>query len=511
MKKLLRNSLVSLCSASLLAACSQTYVDSQAHIEKTKTDIKTVAKDAEKTAPAVVFDAVYYVDTTAMNLDDAPAWLNKPVNVEARNIPLRILMSQVLQGTPVVPNFDDSTQSDRLVGLVYRGPLKGALDTLAAETNYAYVVHPHDIAWSAFETKTFDVSFMPGSSKYLVGQDANSTSQSSSSSSSNSPVDQINDQQYSNLQGQLSLWKDLEKTITQLKSKQGRVVVSESTTSVTVNDRPTNVRAVENYIQSLNATLTTQVKLQVQVLEINLSKAFNYGIDWNAVLSTLDTQIHITGEGATYANPLASSATTSGNTGLYSLGIGFGQTQTLINALNQQGQVRVVTEPEVVTMNNQIAAIRITTSVGYLASVGQTISQSFSTATLTPGSIDEGFTLYILPKIQNSNVYLQLSSTIATLDSMQSVSSTPSSTDSDDTSSQTETIQVPTVSQKSFNQHSLVESGSTLVIAGYKQLRDEKRKASFFGVDQLGGKGASTSNVETLVLITPTILHSNTS
>lgn len=44
-------------------------------------------------------------------------------------------------------------------------------------------------------------------------------------------------------------------------------------------------------------------------------------------------------------------------------------TQSLINALSKRSKLRIVTKPEVVAMNNQIASIRITQDTGYIASV----------------------------------------------------------------------------------------------------------------------------------------------
>ena len=59
-------------------------------------------------------------------------------------------------------------------------------------------------------------------------------------------------------------------------SPDGKVMVSESTTSVTVRDRPGNVQLVEQFIANINKNLSKQVLVKVQVLEVNLENSFEF-------------------------------------------------------------------------------------------------------------------------------------------------------------------------------------------------------------------------------------------
>lgn len=521
----LKFSLFVLFSLLLTGCVSSTYRQSNANINQTQNQINNAKLVTETSAPPVLTKSGFYVDANPVALDNNPAWLKRIVSVQANRLPFNLLMTRLLRNCPVVVSYDRTINANRSVSLNYTGSILGALETLAAETDYSFIPQDHDIRWSAFETRTFNIAFMPGSSNYLVGQQQNSSGSSNNNTSTTgagSPVNQINDQQYSNLEGQLSVWQDLERTLNQLKSTQGHVVVSESTTSVTIHDRPSNVHAVEQYITQLNNNLDQEVAIKVQILEVELNKDFNYGVDWNVVANTLGTRFNLTGNMASATNltqnTLLLQSATSAASGLR---IGnLNGAQTLINVLSQQGKVRVVTEPEVVTMNNQIASIRITQNVGYVQSVSQSLSQNFLTTSVTPGSVTDGFTLYILPKIQDEKVYMQITSTIANLERLEKVSTAPDNSSNTQNNSasnnsgqqQFEAIQVPTISQKAFNQRSTVSTGSTLIIAGYKRLRDAVTQSNFFGAPPpLGGAGAQTNNIETLVLITPIILHSSQS
>ncbi len=67
-------------------------------------------------------------------------------------------------------------------------------------------------------------------------------------------------------------------------------------------------------------------------------------------------------------------------------------------------------------------------------------------------------------------------------------------------------IQTPSLTQKMFNQRTALHSGETLIVAGYRRVRDQTAVAKFFEMEALGAKGSDSKNIETLVLITPIVL-----
>jgi type IVB pilus formation R64 PilN family outer membrane protein len=363
------------------------------------------------------------------------------------------------------------------------------------------------VSWSAYETRMFDISFMPGYSSYMVGRGNNSTSGFSNAYLGSGEVQSdVNDDQYSNLQAQLSVWEDLRNGLGKLTSPDGKFMISEATTTVTVRDHPDNVDAISKYLDDLNQTLSQQVAIKVEVLDVRLTESFNMGINWDAVAHTLNTtfQLSSTLANATVLNPLELS--NSSTSAISSFIIGGGKHQTFINALNLQGKVQVVTNPQVVTMNNQIASIRITNDTSYVKSVSTTNTpDSGTTSSITPGTITNGFTLYILPKIQGDNIFMQLSSTLSDLLSITKQDNAPANTPQANLSSFV-AIQTPTLTQKVFNQRTKVRTGETLVVAGYRRVSDKTSNAKLFEVEALGSKGSDSENIETLVLITPIIL-----
>lgn len=493
------------CGTLLLTACAlPPYLHADDRINQTDRQIAADKIADNERAPAVISRPGYYVDTRPMSLSQDPAWMRRTVTMAAQNMPLDELVSRLLRNTDVNVRYDDTVRAKRLVSLHYTGSVKGALDTIAAKTRYFYSVDKKVVSWSAFQTKMFDISFMPGYASYLVGRGQNSNAGFGNAYLGSGEVQSdVNDDQFSSLQAQLSVWEDLRDGLSKLISPDGRYMISESTTTVTVRDHPDNIDAIGHYLGDLNRTLTQQVAIKVEVLEVDLNQNYNMGIDWDAIVRTF-TNFRLVGAEST-ATTIMPTIFTGGSSGLASFIIGKHDHQTFINALDLQGKVHIVTNPQVVTMNNQMASIRITNDTSYVKSVSTTQTpDAGTTSSITPGTVTDGFTLYALPKIQGDKVFMQISSTLSDLVAINKADNAPSGTNVKDQTTYT-AIQTPSLAQKRFNQRTALHSGETLIVAGYRRVRDETKDAKFFTISELGGKGAQSQNVETLVLITPIV------
>ncbi|HSW71532.1 MAG TPA: hypothetical protein VLH77_06085, partial [Gammaproteobacteria bacterium] len=68
-------------------------------------------------------------------------------------------------------------------------------------------------------------------------------------------------------------------------------------------------------------------------------------------------------------------------------------------------------------------------------------------------------------------------------------------------------IQSPHVTEKIFNQRSVLTSGETLVLSGLKQIQNKTGAMQLFNIQELGGKASQQNNNDTVILVTPYILH----
>jgi hypothetical protein len=119
-----------------------------------------------------------------------------------------------------------------------------------------------------------------------------------------------------------------------LLSEAGRVHVDRRAGLVTVTDFPDRLDRVALYLEALQTRSEREVRLQAQAFEVTLN-AGSSSIDWRAVRARL---------GMPGGAPLA--------------GLG-GDEAALRAALSAQGEIRTLWSPEVTTMNNEPALVRI--------------------------------------------------------------------------------------------------------------------------------------------------------
>jgi len=400
--------------------------------ENNAADVKTKINDAMhasnatgKTQAPLLVNQGLYVDKTPINLAREPAWLRNRIILRGGELPFSYYSRTIIGGNGhLLVQYQTGIDQTIKTALTYSGTIKGALDLLASKTGYVYSVNGNHITWQAFITKTFDIAFMPGTADYTLGDTsgggaAATTSGGAGGTISGGITNGVN--QSSSLKGTLSIWKDLEDTVKSLLSPDGKVLVSQATTSVTVRDKPANIALVGKYIENMNKTLSKQVLIKIQVLSVTLNNDFNYGIDWsivqsafggsNAILNAnFGTPVSIT--------PLSGSTIPQGGLQIMNNGRTTGFT-ILINALKEQGKVAVVTEPRVVCLNNQVSVINIVEKTGYAASVSSTAlaggagaNGSSVTSSITPGTVITGLVLYVLPKIMGDKVYLDVNADV---------------------------------------------------------------------------------------------------
>lgn len=535
---MLVNRIILLCVSFLLflAGCNNPmYNQTEANVADAAQrgiDLRHQSDASAKPVPPLVINQGVYVDQTPINLSKDPVWLKNRIILRGDQLPFSYYSRTIASGggKDVLTHYQVGLDQAAQVSLNYSGSVRGALNLLAAKTGYTYTISGRHVYWQAFVTKTFDIAFMPGSSDYQMGKSSGGAAATTGGSGTNGAptvsniVDDNTAQEYSNLKGKLSVWQDLKDAITQMLSADGKVMVSESTTSVTVRDRPSNVTLIGRYIANLNHNLSKQVLVKVEILDIALNTAFNYGIDWTLVKRTLGTQFFLNANYGTPVSitPLVGTApftNPGGPNGLPQFGPwNYNNSSTgvtaLVNALTQQGKVAVVTQPRVVCLNNQVSVIRITSQTGYLASVQQTalgggsnstsVQTSQVTSQITPGQVVTGLTLYILPKILGKKVFLQVNADLSTLIQIQSISSAGNGAPT--AGSSAPIIQVPQLSQKQFNQRAVIGSGDTLILSGFRQIKNQSGAMQFLDNQAVGGKAAQQENSESIVLITPIVL-----
>ena len=180
----------------------------------------------------------------------------------------------------------------------------------------------------------------------------------------------------------------------------------------------------------------------------------------------------------------------------------------VIDALEQQGEVEVVSQPHVRTLNNQTALIKVGTDRTFFRreqSTDSTSAGSLTTATDIPQVVTEGVVLSITPQIGERGWVMMDVSPVVTRVSSVSVVEGPGGV----IQSSAPNLDVAQVS-------SLIRarSGDTVVIGGLIQTQDSTTKRGIPGLTRMGAVGRAlgggvykqTVRKELIMVLTPTVI-----
>ncbi|GAB0154503.1 PilN family type IVB pilus formation outer membrane protein [Marinobacterium sp. BA1] len=402
------------------------------------------------------------------------------------------LISSPIGKTPYIPiGADDERARTAPEGftfsVVYHGTLKGLMDQLTARFGVYWDWNSDATQIRVFreDTRTYRVAALMGSSSMKTNVNATSNGGSSESS----------------MEFTESVWESLELSIQSMLSSNGRISVTPATGTLSVTDTPSVLERVDQFMASQNDAMSKQVILNVRVLSVNLSKNDNYGIDWDLAFKNLSETYGISFSSA--FNP----AETASNLGLRILSDAnnpnasinrWTGSSAMFSALSQQGKVSQMTSAAVTTLNNQPVPVRVGRQQAYLASTETTISDNVTTTSLSPGTIDTGFNISLVPHITTDrSLLLQFGMDISSLVSLESFASGES------------VIQIPQTESRNFLQRVRMNSGETLIVAGFENSNMDTHSQGIGDANRTWAGGGVSGDHERnalVVLIQPIIL-----
>jgi MSHA biogenesis protein MshL len=240
-------------------------------------------------------------------------------------------------------------------------------------------------------------------------------------------------------------WGDLNRALgTIVGAAEGRsVVVNASSGVVLVRALPHELRNVEKYLRATQLVAERQVMLEAKIIDVTLSEDFQAGVNWGAFRSGSNSFYGVgvsqpgatltAGSGTAQVIGSAASPTLSVTPGQFGsiaasvLGKGFiglafqtSNFAALLNFLETQGSVSVLSSPRIATLNNQKAVLKVGTDELFVTNV------TSSTTTTTTGSVSSpsvtlqpyfsGISLDVTPQIdEDGNIILHVHPAISTV------------------------------------------------------------------------------------------------
>jgi len=261
-----------------------------------------------------------------------------------------------------------------------------------------------------------------------------------------------------------------------------------------VTDRPEVLDNIAEIIGTHNEFSTLQVLLNFKVVSVTLNNDSEFGVNWKLVWESISNQF-----GVELASGYSSNSEAISGTVNILQGSPFAGSQLIMRALEKQGNVSVLTQPSVTTLNMEPVPVQIGNQRGFIERSETTLTNDVgSTTSLSPGTVTTGFNMNVLPYIlpDKRTILMQFALNLSSLNDIRRYESGNSA------------IEMPDVDGRIFSQKVRIRSGETLVLSGFEQSTDSASRSgvgnSKFWLFGGGATGRKAREV-LVVMITPIV------
>lgn len=156
-----------------------------------------------------------------------------------------------------------------------------------------------------------------------------------------------------------------------------KLIIHSQSGVVLVRARPERLEAVADYLEAVEGSSHRQVIIEAKVLEVQLNDRFEAGVNWAALgqadlggagsADVLGSQVapdrrssnSATDQLGSEATDAYGQLTAGSSSGVFSAAVGTSDFTALLDLLQTQGEVNVLSSPRVATVNNQKAVIKV--------------------------------------------------------------------------------------------------------------------------------------------------------
>ena len=253
------------------------------------------------------------------------------------------------------------------------------------------------------QTRVFRVNYLPGrrqgtsdirvtsSAIGQVGTGSNGATSGSAGSTGSGmtgnsavPGSRQDDTAHVRTSSDADFWRDVQTSLSALVADSGgadsqrrSVVINAAAGVIVVRATPLELRQIAQYLEAVQVSIERQVMLEAKILEVELSKDAQTGVNWSAFgnvlngalsLASLAPGITLSGTGQI---DMAAATTTAATSGKAFYGVAFQKANfsTLLTFLETQGKVQVLSSPRIATINSQKAVLKVGSDELYVTGV----------------------------------------------------------------------------------------------------------------------------------------------
>lgn len=288
----------------------------------------------------------------------------------------------------------------------------------------------------------------------------------------------------------------------ELKDKNKKhIIINKAAGLLTITGSSSQLKRVENYLNNLNKKIQQQVLLDVNILNLTHTNNSTYGINWNELFNLSNVQLLPATATDNATNQTFSSQGNNYNLSVFSQGVSLNR---IVEFLKTYGKVQSISNPKVLTINNQPAIISVGSVLRYTQSTTfntTTQGTSLQNSSQQFPSVFAGILLDVTPSIKNDKIMLKINPSITKTKDI-AVENQSTALDSP-----------PNLSTKQLSSLVQVKDGQSIILGGLIDKTNSKitRKIPLLGdIPLLKYLFSYTSNInetqEMIIIITPKII-----
>jgi len=520
-------------------------------------EMQSTAQRKRETPPAAVDQALL-----------PPPQMEMPV---VRGVPLDAKFDLSVQNAPAAQVFYSLVSGTRYSMLLHPGlsgsvslnlkdvTIREALDAMHELYGYDYRIEGTRIFVQAagLQSRIFQVNYLTGQRKGLsevrVQSGAVSEAGSAGGGAAGAPAttggasgSRSLESSHVRTEHLSDFWLDLRAALTTIVGVgEGRsVVVTPHSGVVVVRAFPAELRSVESYLNATRLSVERQVMLEAKIVEVTLSDSFQSGINWaafsrdnlsvgqlsrgTALNSGRISNFSATGASsvsggvpASVVNPAQSAFAgedfvnhTLAGGSVFGLALATKNFAALLNFLETQGNVQVLSSPRIATVNNQKAILKVGTDEFFVTNVSTTSTTTGTSTQNTPSVTVQpffsGIVLDVTPQVDPAgNIILHIHP---------AVSEVTESTRVVNLGGQIAEIRLPLAKSTVSESDTIVRvsDGNIVAIGGLMSVSIRDARGGLPGVDNDSFAGLlfrntdrATVKKELVILLKPTVIESD--
>jgi general secretion pathway protein D len=291
------------------------------------------------------------------------------------------------------------------------------------------------------------------------------------------------------------------------------VIVNPVAGTVSVLGSERQQQVVQRYLDGVGQASQRQVLIEATIVEVNLKDQYRAGIDWQRLVQSGGTGV--------FFNSQNGAATNLANSLLPVFNIGYKAQNftTTLSLLESFGNLRVLSSPKLMALNNQTALLKVVDNLVYFSVQAQqgTLSSTGTplqptTFTTTAKTVPVGLVMSLTPQIsENGTVTLDVRPTISR--KIGDVSDPNPSLQNTQNPSLTIQNKIPVIQVREMESVLQVGSGQTVILGGLMQDDSNRARDGIPGLSRAEGFGAifgqqerNVQKTELVIFLRPTVI-----